>query len=315
VAYLARLGGDENLEGARVILDGMVREEGLQGQRTRLEAARLMSNLPARFEPQLGQLLQDPDKEVVRFAMRATAIHRRRRWAPFLVERLADPVLHPEAVDAILAFGEGIAGTLRDYLGDETIPIEVRREIPPLLLRLGSPVALRILANNVIQGDNLLRYRIISALNKLLDLHKDFELDEGTIETVLIAEIMGYYRSCQLLYTTKGNSGELKESMKQDLERIFRLMKILWPEHSLQNAYVGLQSRDPATHANALEYLDNTLKPQLRNLLVPLIDSDVSDSERARLADRLLGLKITADLLQSIDRIEKSPRAEGTSSD
>jgi hypothetical protein len=74
VAYLARLGGDENLEGARVILDGMVREEGLQGQRTRLEAARLMSNLPARFEPQLGQLLQDPDKEVVRFAMRATAI-------------------------------------------------------------------------------------------------------------------------------------------------------------------------------------------------------------------------------------------------
>jgi hypothetical protein len=126
---------------------------------------------------------------------------------------------------------------------------------------------------------------------------------------------MGYYRSCQLLYTTKGNSAELKESMKQDLERIFRLMKILWPEHSLQNAYVGLQSRDPATHANALEYLDNTLKPQLRNLLVPLIDSDVSDSERARLADRLLGLKITADLLQSIDRIEKSPRAEGTSSD
>ncbi len=79
--------------------------------------------------------------------------------------------------------------------------------------------------------------------------------------------------------------------MKQDMERIFRLMKLLAPEQSLQTAYLGLQSKDPITRANALEYLDNTLKPQLRNLLVPLIDSDVSDAERARLAERFLGLK------------------------
>jgi AAA family ATP:ADP antiporter len=299
VAYLARLGDDENFEGARVILDGMVREEGTQGQRTRLEAARLLGSLPARFEPQLGHLLQDEDKEVVRYAMRAAAIHHRRRWTPLLVERLADPDLHHDAVEAILAFGEAIAGTLRDYLGDESVPIEVRREIPPILLRLGTAVSIRILANNVIQGDNVLRYRIISALNKLLDLHKDVEMDAGSIETVLVAEIMGYYRSCQLLDSAVGDAIELKEqlkeSMKQDLERIFRLMKLLSPEQALQNAYIGLQSKDPVTHANALEYLDNTLKPQLRNLLVPLIDSDVSDAERARLADRFLGMKTTGD--------------------
>jgi hypothetical protein len=83
--------------------------------------------------------------------------------------------------------------------------------------------------------------------------------------------------------------------MKQDLERIFRLMKLLWPEHALQDAYRGLQSKDPITHANALEYLDNTLKPQLRTLLVPLIDSDITNSERARLANRLIGLKTDGD--------------------
>ena len=295
VAYLSRLGGDENLEGARVILDGMVREEGMQGRRTRLEAARLIANLPSRFEPQLGQLLQDTDKEVVRYAMRAAAAHHRRRWAPLLVERLSDPELHYDAVEALLGFGEAIAGTLRDYLGDESVPIEIRREIPAILLRLGTPVALRILANNVIQGDNVLRYRIISALNKLLDVHKDFEMDADSIETVLVAEIMGYYRSCQLLQSATGEAVELRESMKQDLERIFRLMKLLWPEHALQDAYRGLQSKDPGTHANALEYLDNTLKPHLRNLLVPLIDSDVSNAERVQLADRLIGMKTNGD--------------------
>lgn len=295
VAYLARLGGNENLEGARVILDGMVREEGVQGKRTRLEAARLIASLPSRFEPQLGQLLQDDDKEVARCAMRAVAAQRRRRWAPLLVERLSDPELHYDAVEALLAFGETVAGTLRDYLGDESVALEIRREIPPILLKLGTPVAVRILANNVIQGDNVLRYRIISALNKLLDVHKDFEMDADSIETVLVAEIMGYYRSCQLLDAAKGDTVELKESMKQDLERIFRLMKLLWPEHALQDAYRGLQSKDPITHANALEYLDNTLKPQLRALLVPLIDSDISNAERARLANRFLGLKTDGD--------------------
>ena len=293
VAYLARLGEEESFEGARVILDGMVREEGAPGQRTRLEAARLIGNLPDRFEPQLSQLLHDPDREVVRHAIRAAASFRKLRWAPLLVERLGDPELRPDAVDTLLTFGESIAGTLRDYLADESISLEIRREIPPILLRLGTPLAIRILANNVIQGDNILRYRIISSLNKLLDLHKDAVMDPSSIETVLLAEIMGYYRSFQLLQPSKGEPAkELRASMKKDLERIFRLMKLLSPDQALQKAYMGLQSKDPVTHANALEYLDNTLSPQLRSMLVPLIDSDVSDAERARLADRFLGMRI-----------------------
>jgi hypothetical protein len=159
-------------------------------------------------------LLQDHDKEVARYAMRAAAAQHRRRWAPLLVERLSDPDLHTDAVDSIHSCGESIAGTLRDYLGDEAVPIEIRREIPPILFRLGTPVAIRILANNVIQGDNVLRYRIISALNKLLDLHKDAEMDPSSIETVLIAEIMGYYRSCQLLMSTARDAVEIKEQLK-----------------------------------------------------------------------------------------------------
>jgi len=292
VAYLSRLGEPENIEGAWMVLDRMVREEGVRGQRTRLEAARLIGRLPDHFGAQLYQLLHDADSQVVRLAMRAVASHRKRKWTPVLIERLGDPELHQDAAESLLTFGESIAGTLRDYLGDHAVSIEIRREIPAILLRLGTPLSIRILANNVIQGDNILRFRIISALNKLLDLHKDAEMDPSSIENLLDAEIMGYYRSCQLLASETGDTRELKDSMEKDLERIFRLMKLLAPDQALQNVYLDLQSKDPATHANAIEYLDNTLKPQLRALLVPLIDSDVSDAERASLADRLLGVKI-----------------------
>jgi len=293
VAFLSQPGESQNLVAARVMLDGMAREDGPEGRRTRLEAARLIGWLPDHFEVQLHLLLQDADQEVARHAIRAVAALRKRREAPLLVERLGDPELRNDAADALLTFEDSIAGTLRDYLADNETPIEIRREIPPILLRLGTPVALRILANNIIQGDSILRYRIIAALNKLRDLHKSVDIDVSLVETVLVAEIMGLYRSYQILASLKGQPAEpLLESMKDDLERIFRLIKLMAPEHDLQSAYIGLQSKDPVMRANALEYLDNTLKPQLKNLLVPLIDSDVSVSERSRIADRFLGVKV-----------------------
>jgi hypothetical protein len=45
-------------------------------------------------------------------------------------------------------------------------------------------------------------------------------------------------------------------------------------------------------HSNALEFLDNVLKPQLRSVLVPLLDGDISVEERVRLANRLVGAKV-----------------------
>jgi hypothetical protein len=106
--------------------------------------------------------------------------------------------------------------------------------------------------------------------------------------------MMGHYRSYQILGTSGGQLDEAssKQIMAEELERIFRLMKLLYPMLDLQNAYLGIQSNDPLKHANALEFLDNTLSPRLRSRLVPLIDSEVSAEERIRLADRFLGFSV-----------------------
>ena len=70
--------------------------------------------------------------------------------------------------------------------------------------------------------------------------------------------------------------------MQQELERIFRLLGLLYPHLDVHSAHVGLQSKSVAVHDNALEFLDNVLKPQLREMLVPLLDSKVTVRERAR---------------------------------
>ena len=253
----------------------------------------MIGGLPDHFSVQLNHLLHDSDPQVVQHAIRAVGTLRKRRLAPVLIEHLGNPTLRDESVDALLAFEDSIAGTLQDYLTDGSVPIEIRREIPAILVRIGTADAMRILADKLIQGDNILRYRIIAGLNKLAGLHGNIHVDKDVIETVLIAEIMGHYRSYQILASANGEPTDaLRESIKEELERIFRLMKLLFPEHDIQRAHLGLQSKDPITHANALEFLDITLKPQLRNLLVPLIDSEVSETERAHLADRFLRIKV-----------------------
>jgi hypothetical protein len=77
--------------------------------------------------------------------------------------------------------------------------------------------------------------------------------------------------------------------MHRELERIFRLMKLLSPEHDLHSAFVGLQSGNAVVHANAIEFLEHALPAQLRNLLLPLIDSEVRLVDRIHLAERMVG--------------------------
>ena len=86
--------------------------------------------------------------------------------------------------------------------------------------------------------------------------------------------------------------GALKDSMTQEVERIFRLLKLLFPRFDLHSAFVGLQSTNHEVHDNSLEFLESILKPQLRSLMVPLIDSEVSIPERVRRATQLVGAEV-----------------------
>ncbi|HKV98501.1 MAG TPA: Npt1/Npt2 family nucleotide transporter [Vicinamibacterales bacterium] len=290
VAFLGRPGDGQNLDAAAMILDRMVQEAGDGSRETRLEAARVLASLPDHFEDQLEALLTDGDPEVVREALRAAGQRRRRRFVPAMIGHLARPDLRTDAVDSLVMFEDGVVGTLRDHLVDPDESLPIRQAIPEVLRKIGSASAAGALGDALLEPDLTLRFRVISALNKLQETTRDLVLDRQTVDAVMIAELMGHYRSYQLLGTLGGvPDAALKTSMEHELERIFRLMKLLSPSLDLKEAYAGAHSSDAVMHANALEFLDNILSPQLRTLIVPLLDSEVTIAERVKLADRFLG--------------------------
>jgi ATP:ADP antiporter, AAA family len=300
VSFLARPGRAQNAEAASLLLKAMAEEEGPAGRRTRLEAARLIEFLPDLFERELRVLLQDEDVEVAGRAMRAAARLQKRMMVGRIIERMQEPALVPAAVEALSAFGDRIVGTLRDFLVDVQSPIDVRREIPGVLQAIGTRAAQAVLTESVLDRDVVLRYRCIAALNKLGQLHPDRPVDRRIVESVLAAEIMGHYRSYQVMGTLARTLADaigpvrqgLEESMEKETERIFRLLKMLYPEHDLHSAYVGLQSSDPVVHDNAVEFVDTILPPEMRGLLMPLLDREVPVRVRIERANRLLGTEL-----------------------
>ncbi|HXY48241.1 MAG TPA: Npt1/Npt2 family nucleotide transporter [Terriglobales bacterium] len=298
-AFLARPGEAQNLEAARQLLATMVAESGPEGARTRAEAARLMGILSDDFGPMLSQLLADSDEDVVREAIRSVGKLRKRRLVPEVLDRLSDARFVSDVTEALARFGDSIVGHLRDQMSDPDVPIIVRREIPSLLGSMGTQSASHALMEHLLDTDTGFRMHVLSALTSLHRKHPEFKCDAELLETALAAEILGHYRSYQIverLGTMTGNESPvaetLSESMKQEIKRIFRLLELLYPHHDFGSAYIGLQSKSLTVHDNALEFLDTVLKSQLRELLVPLLDGKVSAAERAGIANRVVPVRI-----------------------
>jgi AAA family ATP:ADP antiporter len=297
VSVLARL-GDERLEAAEPLFEAMVAEAGSEGRRTRLEAARLAERQPLPFPGALRRLIADEDDEVARTAIRAVARHGAGPFVEALLGRLGEPPLAADAADALVAAGRAALSPASRALGDVRTASAARRAIPPILERIGSDEAVSSLVDHLLDGDATVRLRVLVALVRIRDERGDVPIDARPLEAALGAEVLGHYRSYQILgQVGAGPDHEplgqgLRTAMREELERIFRLLDLLHPRRGFRSAWVALQSGNVFIHDQALDLLESALRPEMRALLVPLVDPDVKEEQRVRLAHRLVGTPV-----------------------
>jgi AAA family ATP:ADP antiporter len=295
VSVLARLGG-ERLEAAQPLFESMAGEDGKAGRRTRLEAARLAERQPLPFTAALQRLMADEDEEVARTAIRAAARHGAGPFVDTLVARLGEPSVAMDATDALIAAGSAALVPVSRTLADRGATCVARRAIPSVLERIGTDEAVAVLTDHLTDGDATLRLRILVALVGIRDQRGEVPIDPRALEAALGAEILGHYRSYQILgQVGAGDPGTepvaqgLRTAMRQELERIFRLLDLMHYGRGFRSAWVALQSGNAIIHDQALDLLESALRPEVRALLVPLVDPEVTEDERVRLAHRLVG--------------------------
>jgi AAA family ATP:ADP antiporter len=296
VAFLGRDSEWRNPEAAHTFLWQMIESPET---RVRLEAARLLRVLDHPEHEALARLLGDPDPDVVRAALAAAGQPRYGGHAASVLAWLDDPRQRAAAEEALARMGEAAVPGLRAVLEQAAAPLPVRRHVPAILAAIATPEAAEVLLDHLF-GDERIRGPVIAALGALRARRPGLRLDAARIRLALTYEILRHYAS----YQTLGRLGRalaaddpvmqgLRESMDQEEQRIFDLLGLLRPDADVPALHAALRSPSRTARANALELLSYFGDPQLRELLVPLLDGDLA--ERARTADRIVGFPIESD--------------------
>ena len=95
----------------------------------------------------------------------------------------------------------------------------------------------------------------------------DLELAEEKIERILKAEIKTYRKRSKQI-----KERAITTEAQQSLERVFRLLGLLYPPADIYYAYHAITSGSRHLKANALEFLDNVLHPDIKRSLIPVIE-------------------------------------------
>jgi hypothetical protein len=122
------------------------------------------------------------------------------------------------------------------------------------------------------------------------------------IEAHAVAQIMAYYEELALsrAFEASGSRTEsslvgriLRERLSEQLEIVFRLLGLIYPQRDIYFAYSALQRQDRARRASALEFLENILGKDFKPLIMPLLEEESPERLLARAA-RFFSLNVPA---------------------
>ncbi|NIM98004.1 MAG: hypothetical protein GTO24_07990 [candidate division Zixibacteria bacterium] len=244
----------------------------------------------------LSGLINDPSPEVQQAAVTSAGKTRARECLPALVAHLASKTARKYARQALAEYGEEIIDTLAQHLENRKEDPKIRQGIPRVLALMGSQKSVDVLLNNINQRDLVLRYQVMKALNKLRVKFPALRSNKALVEAGILDEAKHYNRTLAILYTQRSLQSDegaqhssggradnsrarqlliraLEEKLADNLERVFRLLGLRYQPKDMHNAYLGITSQKPNLRAEAVEFLDNVLKADLKKIIVPIVET------------------------------------------
>lgn len=241
----------------------------------------------------LGRLLKHESPEVVRYALESAGRQRKTDFVPLIVPRLGRPATREAAEQALLAYGDRIAGTLKDYLADPEEPAAVRSALPEILARMGTQRAVDALVRELRKGDESVRAAVIEALGRVRSRLPAIAFRPADIEPEIFA---GIRRSCKAVIemnrTHLRGGGALVPAaaelvLVRTLKLVFELLGLLYPHDDIARAYQNYTEGTKRSVDYSLELLEHLLKKEIKDVLMPLLEERPLD-EKAAVCARVL---------------------------
>lgn len=241
----------------------------------------------------IEKLLKDGSLRVRCALLEAIAATRLEEYYPSLLKGLYYKSTREAAIQSLVRLGDEAVPMLASLGADIYKPELVRTCAWKTLGSIGTPEAVNALVNHLITAWGVTRRTILRILLKLpneigIDAVAD-SLGRSGVEALINQELLliGQTYACALDLppeTVPGREADLLRRALRDLQddakqRIFLLMRLLYPSGTIQAAAFNLQSNSWETMARGLEILDNTLDIQSKQALLSVLDQ-CSDLEK-----------------------------------
>jgi len=294
VGCIAEYGNEDEHE---LIHEGTVRDllvDESEGQEAaageladRVQAARIIGTLSGTGDrPYLREVIQNlmasQELPVVLQVMESLGQRRDPEHVPWLLEKLRDWRCRRAARAALAGYGAAVLPELRAQLRDEQLDVLTRSRASRVVADIAEQGSVDLLVECLDVVDPQLQYWLIKSLSKLRSARPDLDFRHPRLDAALREAGESYCNLFQVLRLLEGNAATVgtrllvravREKQVINLERIFRFLGLAHPAQDMYNAYLGYVSGEPRTRASALEFLDNVLSRELKELLVPLLDS------------------------------------------
>lgn len=283
-------GGDTALAMARQVLEQMLKGE--RGDQGKVAAARTLEVVQDEvLYPYLLMLLQDRVPAVVIQAIQSAGTLRSPEFIPPLIRALEDRRFRRYAVRSLACYGADAVVNLETLMEHGTASGDLKKSVPRVLGLIQKQDSVDLLVRELRHPEASLRYEILRGLNRLHARDRSLRFPTGEIREILCQEVRAHYEMLNALQTCcperedpSGGTTDLlghvfKERLDHALERIFRLLGLLYPQQDIYSAYRILASGRKDLRPAALEFLDNILSPKDRQQIITLVD-DLPAAER-----------------------------------
>jgi AAA family ATP:ADP antiporter len=276
-----------SLDSYRKVMDahfGRVLERGRGSEVERMETAKMLGLMQptAEVARRLKQLLRDYSPEVLRYALAAAAVHRKKDDLPLLFGHLGPVATRQWAQDALAAYGERAIGALKNRLEDASADRAVRTAIPDVLARIGTQRAADILMAELDRGRRDTLSETVEALFKISAPGSGLRFPASRVRRAVFAAVSRAYAAV----LNGGGPGDGRSGLETELKQVFDLLSLVYPRDDVVRAYQNLRQGTRKSMDYAVELLDNLLEPELKTYLFPLVE-DLTAAERAARVRRL----------------------------
>ena len=231
----------------------------------------------------LETLLRDPDPAVADEAMRTIRALKTTdgRYAPALISFLGDRRRKGAARETLVGWGEPVVDRLKQVLDDPGEDVWVRRHVPATLARIPCQASMDAVMALLGADDDFLRFKALSAAEKLRREHPALAFDPVPVERLALAEGRVVCRRLDQRHALFERGGlpknavlaqALGEKMDRAVDRIYRLLSLIHGWDDVAAARWAIERGDDRARAGALEYLDNVLAGPLRGALLPVLE-------------------------------------------